>query len=205
MQPSTNADFWNERYKGEDYAYGSEPNDFLREHASIFGESARVLSLGEGEGRNAVFLAQRGLRARGLDFSEEGQRKALRLAKARGVTIEYELADLGHYEMKEGIWDGVVSVFCHPPEKERPELFRSVISGLKPGGVFLLESYNKAQLALGTGGPKDAACLLSREELEDAFRGFEILLSRDLVRTIKEGSHHDGTSSVTQFIARKPA
>jgi SAM-dependent methyltransferase len=205
MQASSTADFWNDRYKHEVYAYGSEPNDFLREHAGLFPERSRIVSLAEGEGRNAVFLARQGHLVRGLDFSEEGQRKALRLAEAHGVEIEYELADLCHYDLGEAAWDGVVSVFCHLSENDRPGLFRAVTRALRPGGIFLLESYNKEQLALGTGGPKDAAYLLSKAEVEQAFQSFEILLCHDLLRTIEEGDHHSGTGSVTQFIARKPA
>lgn len=72
MQASAKADFWNDRYKGEDYVYGSAPNDFLHQHASLFRKGSRILSLAEGEGRNAVFLARQGHFVRGLDFSEEG-------------------------------------------------------------------------------------------------------------------------------------
>jgi SAM-dependent methyltransferase len=205
MQASSTADFWNDRYKREVYAYGSEPNDFLRQHAGLFPERSRIVSLAEGEGRNAVFLARQGHVVRGLDFSEEGQRKALRLAEAHGVRIEYELADLCHYDLGEAAWDGVVSVFCHLSENDRPSLFASVARALKPGGIFLLESYNKAQIDLGTGGPKDVAYLLAKVELEQAFQEFEILLCRDRLRTIEEGDHHSGTGSVTQFIAWKPA
>lgn len=204
MKWPVKAEFWNERYRGEEYAYGAEPNDFLRAHAGLFGKGARILSLAEGEGRNAVFLAQQGCFVRGVDFSKEGQRKALRLAASRGVAIEYELADLTQYDPGEQIWDGVVSVFCHMAEHERPALYRRVAAALKPGGIFLLESYNKGQLELGTGGPKDASYLLAKEDLDLAFEGFEILLSHDLFRTVEEGEHHRGRSSVTQFLARKP-
>jgi SAM-dependent methyltransferase len=205
MQASSMADFWNDRYKREDYVYGSAPNDFLHEHASLFPAGSRIVSLAEGEGRNAVFLARQGHLVRGLDFSEEGQRKALRLAEAHGVQIEYELADLCRYDLGEAAWDGVVSVFCHLSEDDRPGLFRALKRALRPGGIFLLESYNKEQLPLGTGGPKDAAYLLSKIELEQTFQDFEILLCQDLLRMIEEGDHHSGTGSVTQFIARKPA
>ena len=49
------ADHWDQRYGTPEYVYGTQPNDFLREQASALPARGRVLCLGEGEGRNAVF------------------------------------------------------------------------------------------------------------------------------------------------------
>ncbi|MBP2158225.1 MULTISPECIES: cyclopropane-fatty-acyl-phospholipid synthase family protein [Asticcacaulis] len=203
MTGFTGADFWDERYKQEAYLYGAEPNDFLREHAGLFGPGGRVLSLAEGEGRNAVFLAEQNCRVQGVDFSPEGQAKALGLARARGVAIDYVLADLTRYDMGTAAWDGVVSIFCHLSTRDRPPLYAAIRTALKPGGVFLLEGYNAAQLSYCTGGPKDVDYLTSLDMLVEAFEGFEIILARDTVHDIREGLGHTGSGSVTQFIARK--
>jgi 2-polyprenyl-3-methyl-5-hydroxy-6-metoxy-1,4-benzoquinol methylase len=199
----TGSEYWDQRYRGEAYFYGFRPNDFLREHAGLFQAGDRVLSLAEGEGRNAVFLAQHGCQVRGVDFSAQGYKKALELAQQQGVSIEYDVADLTRYDMGEAKWDGVVSIFCHLSESDRPALYRSIKRGLKPGGIFLLESYNKKQLEYGTGGPKDAFHLVSLTDLTGAFDGFEIVLARDIVRDVQEGTHHNGAGAVTQFIGRK--
>jgi SAM-dependent methyltransferase len=199
----TESEYWDERYRDEGYFYGFSPNDFLREHVGLFRAGDRVLSLAEGEGRNAVFLAQQGCQARGVDFSERGYEKAMALAQRQGVTIEYDVADLTQYEMGDAKWDGVVSIFCHLSESDRPALYAAIKRGLKPGGIFLLESYNKRQLEFGTGGPKDVSHLVSLADLTGAFDDFEILLARDIVRDVQEGTHHNGAGSVTQFIARK--
>ena len=72
---------WDKRYAGETYAYGTQPNDFLRDNAQSL-PVGDTLCLGEGEGRNAVFLAGLGHRVTALDSSEVGLGKALRLAAA---------------------------------------------------------------------------------------------------------------------------
>ena len=197
--------YWNERYQCGDYVYGCAPNDFLRAHATLFVKGAKVLSLAEGEGRNAVFLATQGCKVQGVDFSAQGQEKAQQLAKNHGVKIGYDLADLTVYDMGDAAWDGIISVFCHLPERKRANLYESVIRALKPGGIFLLESYNKRQPDFCTGGPNDASYLLSCDELKAPFSGFEVLMLQDVERNVQEGHFHNGQSSVTQFIARKPA
>jgi len=203
-QPFAGSEFWDTRYREKEYVYGVSPNDFLRGHAALFKAGDQVLSLAEGEGRNAVFLAQQGCQVRGVDFSTEGRNKALRLAHTQGVKIDYDVADLTQYEMGEAKWDGIVSIFCHLVDRVRPALYRSIKRGLKPGGVFFLESYNKKQLEHDTGGPRDAAHLPSLEELKGAFDDFEITLAQEIEREVQEGPHHHGLGSVTQFIARRP-
>ena len=201
---SNGSAFWDERYREGEYAYGDQPNTFLEEHAARFEKGAAVLSLAEGQGRNGVFLARQGCAVTGVDFSVPGRESALQLARKHGVRIDYRLADLSTYDMGDSTWDGIVSIFCHLSSKERPDLFASVQWALKPGGVFLLESYNKNQLAHGTGGPRDEDYLLSVDELLGSFDGWDIRLAREAEREIYEGQYHQGLSAVTQFIARKP-
>jgi SAM-dependent methyltransferase len=153
-----NSEFWNERFRGAGYAYGTEPNDFLREHAAVI-PRGRVLSLGDGEGRNGVFLATVGHEVTTVDYSEEGLNKAKRLAEGRGVSITTVHADLATWPIPERSFEGIVSVFCHLPESIRRKVHREVVRALVPGGVFLLEAYTPAQLRFGTGGPKDPALL----------------------------------------------
>ncbi len=201
----TGSEFWNERYQSADYMYGVQANDFLRAQAHCIKQGGRVLSLAEGEGRNAVYLAKQGCQVRGVDFSAEGHRKAMELAERQEVIIDYDLADLTSYNMGEAEWDAVVSIFCHLHLTERVAVYEAVKGALKPGGVFIFEAYNANQLEHGTGGPGDASFLASLGQLRKVFEGFEILLAQDVVREIHEGEHHFGTSAVTQFVARKPS
>lgn len=194
---------WDERYASDEFIYGTEPNDFLAEHASLLADP--VLSLAESEGRNAVFMALLGHRVLGVDSSAVGLAKAHQLAASRGLSIQTEVVDLATYTPPADTFGAVVSIFAHLPSHMRKRLHQRVVQALKPGGVMVLEGYSKAQIDRGTGGPKDIDMLLSRAEIEQEFSGFEIVLSRELEREVIEGSFHTGLASVVQFIGRKRA
>lgn len=195
---------WDERYADEEYVYGTEPNEFLASQADKL-PKGKVLSLCEGEGRNAVFLAKQGYSVTGVDSSSVGLAKANRLAAHEGVAIETELADMGDFHIAPDSWDGVVSIFCHIPESMRAELHRQVVDGLKPGGVLILEAYTPEQIALGTGGPKMASLTMTAETLKKELVGLDIELLQELQRDVVEGKFHTGTGAVVQLVAKKPA
>lgn len=192
---------WNQRYAGDEFVYGTEPNSFLVEHAGRL--TGPVLSLAEGEGRNAVYLASLGLDVLGVDSSDVGLAKAQALADSRGVTIRTEVADLETFEPAENAYGAVVSIWAHLPSRIRSHLYPLLERSLKPGGILLLESYSVDQLARETGGPKDADMLLTRSKIEREFPNLETVLLREIDREVQEGSYHAGLSSVVQFIGRK--
>lgn len=193
---------WNERYNTPDYIYGTEPNDFLREHAAAIPAGGSVLCLAEGEGRNAVFLAQQGYVVTAVDSSEVGLAKAAALADARGVKIRCLHADLGDFALGEEAWDGIVSIFCHLPSFVRQPLYAALARSLRPGGVFLLESYTPAQLAFSTGGPKDVDMLVDAATLRRELPGLQFSLLEERQREVVEGTYHTGLAAVVQAIAR---
>jgi SAM-dependent methyltransferase len=193
---------WNERYAGDDYFYGTEPNTFLAEHAKLL--TGPVLSLAEGEGRNAVFLASLGLDVLGVDSSEVGLAKAQKLAAEKGVTIRTAVTDLADYTPPENHFGSVISIFAHLPSQLRRRLYPLVERSLNPGGILLLEAYTLAQLPKNTGGPKDPDLLMSAAGLRREFPHCEVLLAREIDRDIAEGGHRaGGMGSVVQFIARR--
>ena len=193
---------WNERYATVEYVYGTEPNSFLAEHAKLL--TGPVLSLAEGEGRNAVFLASLGLDVFGVDNSDVGLAKAQKLAAARGVAIRTEVADLAVYNPPENYFGSVVSIFAHLPSSIRRRLYPLMERSLKPGGILLLEAYTLAQLPKTTGGPKDPDMLMSAAGLRQEFPYCEVILGQELDRLVAEGGHRlGGVGSVVQFIARK--
>ncbi|WFM71135.1 class I SAM-dependent methyltransferase [Halomonas sp. CKK8] len=195
---------WDERYDTDDYVYGTEPNDFLREQVGLIGEPPReVLCLADGEGRNGVYLARLGHRVLSVDASAVGLRKAARLAEREGVPLETRLADLTEHTFPAEAFDAVVSIFCHVPEAGRPHLHRQVARTLKPGGILILEAYTPAQVPRDTGGPDTPDRTPTAVELEAAFADFEILASREFDRQVVEGRGHTGLGAVVQFIARK--
>lgn len=193
---------WDERYSTEQYVYGKRPNDFLSQMSGKL-KKGSVLCLAEGEGRNAVFLAQQGFEVTGVDSSKVGLAKADKLARERGVVIETVIADLADYEIKEGAWDSIVSISCHLHQDTRRRLHRDVVAGLKEGGTFLLEAYTPKQLDFGTGGPSSKEYLMDLEALRKELDGLEIVHGKELVRDVLEGTHHTGKGSVVQILARK--
>jgi len=192
---------WNERYGSDEFAYGTEPNSFLAENAALL--TGPVLSLAEGEGRNAVFLASLGLDVLGVDGSEVGLAKAHRLAESRGVSIRTEVADLAMYEPPASFYGSVVSISAHLPGDVRRRLYPLVERCLKPGGIILLEAYSRSQLSRSTGGPKDPDLLMTVENIKHEFPDCEVLLCQEIEREVVEGEFHTGLASVVQFIGKK--
>jgi SAM-dependent methyltransferase len=196
------SDDWNERYSAEDFVYGTEPNEFL---ASVAGQIPRgpVLMLGDGEGRNGVFLASLGYDVVAVDQSAAGLAKAQGLAEQRGVRLQTQQADLRDFAIEPDTWAGIVSIFCHLPPEIRVPLHAAVVGGLRPGGVFVLEAYTPSQLGRGTGGPPCAEMLLSLGDLQREAAGLEFLHAVERERVVREGSYHTGLASVVQLVARR--
>jgi SAM-dependent methyltransferase len=192
---------WDERYSVPEYVYGTEPNDFLAAHGTHL--TGPVLSIAEGEGRNGVYLAGLGLEVVGVDSSRVGLAKAQALAAQRGVSIETRAADLASFEPEPGRYGAVVSIFAHLPSVIRNRLYPLLVRSLKPGGLFVLEAYTPAQLALATGGPKDEDMLMNSGKITAEFPGLKPLILRELERDVMEGNLHYGRSAVVQFVGKK--
>lgn len=194
---------WNERFAEAEHAYGTEPNDFLRQW-SVKVPAGKVLCLAEGQGRNAVYMAQQGHGVTAVDASDVGLSRARMLAKEKAVNIETCHADLNDFVIEQGYWQGVVSVFCHLPAELRRRVHADVVEGLAPGGVLILEAYTPAQIALNTGGPRDATLCMQLDELREELKGLQILHALETEREIIEGKYHHGLGAVVQVVAIKP-
>lgn len=192
--------FWDDRYQGNDYAYGREPNDFLRAQANRI-PRGRVLCLAEGEGRNAVFLAEQGYDVTAVDLSVEGLKKAQRLAGERGVTLTTVHADLADYEPSNDTYSGIVAIFAHLPAPVRRRVHRWVAHALVPGGVFILEAYTPAQLAFESGGPRDLDFLMTLAGLKEELAPLRVEVGNEAERDIHEGQFHQGRSATVQVVA----
>jgi SAM-dependent methyltransferase len=194
---------WDLRYSEPGYAYGKEPNAFLLEVAARI-PAGPVLSLAEGEGRNAVFLAGLGHAVTAVDASAVGLAKAEALARERGVRIATQVADLAEYSIEPRAWSGVVAIFAHFPPALRKRLYAGAAAGLCPGGVLVVEAYTPRQLAFGTGGPRDAALLVTLADLRAELPGLEFAVGREIERDVTEGKYHGGRAAVVQVLARRP-
>lgn len=195
---------WDRRYATDEYVYGTLPNDYLVSRVARL-PRGRVLCLGEGEGRNAVWLAQQGFEVHAVDASAVGLGKAMRLARERGVVLHATHADLAHFEAGAGEFDAIVSIFCHLPPAVRARVHGRIAHWLRPGGVFLLEAYTPDQLALATGGPPTAELMMTLAGLREELAGLEIEHGVETVRRITEGRLHHGEGAVVQVLARRPA
>lgn len=194
---------WDERYAANEYVYGTEPNSFLVDHTHML--QAPILSLAEGEGRNAAYLASQGLQVHGVDGSRVGLEKAKALARSKGVHITTEVADLSVFIPEANSYGSVVSIFAHLPSALRHRLYPLVEQGLKAGGTIVLEAYSEDQLELESGGPKDLDMLMTEEKIQKEFPHCEPIILRQLMREVNEGIFHHGNASVIQFIGRKKA
>jgi SAM-dependent methyltransferase len=195
--------FWDERYAGDDLAYGPAPNEYLLSMADRFPNFGHALDIGAGEGRNALFLASRGLDVLAVDQSEVGMQKAQRLAQQRGLTLRAQSVDLQHFAAAPHSFDVISSIFVHLPAILRTSVHQRVQTWLKPGGVFVLEAYAPDQIERDTGGPKDPSLLASLEIILSELHGLEIEHRAALVRNVTEGQFHTGEASVVQVLARK--
>ena len=196
---------WNERYAGEDFFYGTEPNAFLVSQQALLKPGMRCLAVADGEGRNGVWLAEQGLEVLSVDSSHVAQAKAKKLARERGVAMTFEQVDLLQWEFGEGDFDVVAAIFIQfVTSPEREQLFAAIKRCLKPGGLLLLHGYTPRQLEYKTGGPSQVENLYSEAMLRNAFADMDILQLREHDDIIREGSGHSGMSALIDLVARKP-
>lgn len=195
---------WDQRYNEEGFAYGTEPNDFLKSEYFRIPKGGRVLCLAEGEGRNAVFLAKQGYVVTAVDQSSVGLQKAKRHAVENGVEISTVVADLADYDLGNEAWDGIVSIAAHVPPALRKKLHSQVLNALKKNGIFILEAFTERHLDMdGIGGPPQKELLMSLDELSIELEGLGFIIGTEVERDISEGKHHQGESAVVQIVACK--
>lgn len=194
---------WDQRYSEEGFAYGSEPNDFLVAAVEFLPPNGTILCLGEGEGRNAVYLAERGHHVVAVDSSAVGLAKAASFARHRGVVLRTEKADLAEFTIPPFSYDGIVSIFCHLRPEVQARVHAQIYQGLRPGGIFILEGFSKGQIEFDSGGPKDPDLLMDLDTLKQELSALKLRHSVDRERVIREGKYHDGRSAVIQVIGVK--
>lgn len=203
--PSDDRDYWNGRFATESYIFGTSPAAFVADNAHHIPPGSRVLVPADGEGRNSVFLAERGHRVVATDIAEEAIAKAKKLADARGVSVECRHLDLQGWQWPDAEFDAVVAVFIQfAPPAFRDEIFAGMKRAVRPGGVALLHGYTPKQLEYRTGGPSAVEQLYTEELLRAAFADWEVLRLAAYERELDEGEGHRGRSAVIDLIARRP-
>ncbi len=196
---------WNQRFEGEAYIFGLEPNGYLREQASRLAPGSRVLCVADGEGRNSVWLARQGMNVDAFDISDVGVAKARKLAADAGVTVDFSVADCVQWPWAAETCDAVVAIFIQfadPAMRER--LFANMVCALKRGGLLILQGYTPKQLEFKTGGPPFLSHLYTADMLRSAFAAIEVIELREYEAELAEGTQHAGRSALVGLVARKP-
>ncbi|MCD8540756.1 MAG: class I SAM-dependent methyltransferase [Leadbetterella sp.] len=199
--------FWDQRYKRQEYAYGTEPNVYFREALEkIPGE--KILFAGEGEGRNAVYAASRGWLATAFDLSRMAKEKAEALALENNAKIEYIVADLEDIALPREHFDVLVLIFAHFDGQKRKAYHQKLVQSVKKGGWLILEAFNKCHVNRQAenpeaGGPKDPAMLYDMKELKEDFQEFDLKECYQTETELHEGLYHKGRASVVRILGQK--
>ncbi|WET02012.1 class I SAM-dependent methyltransferase [Flavobacterium sp. YJ01] len=198
---------WDDRYKNEEFAYGTAPNNFLKEQIKKLNPSS-ILFPAEGEGRNALFAAKLGWKVSAFDISEEGKNKALKLAESNNVSIDYQVGELETLDFQEEQFDTIALIYAHFPAAIKSKIHKQLDKFLRKDGIIIFEAFSKKHLEYVTknekvGGPKDIESLFSIEEIKADFPNYEIIELEEKEIELSEGLFHNGTGSVIRFVGKK--
>lgn len=194
---------WDERYTGGEFQFGTAPNEYLRAQAWRFRPGMATLAVGDGEGRNGVWLAKLGLAVTSLDWSSVAVAKALAFADSGGVALDARQGDVARWDWPEARYDLIAWIYLHLPPEDRAIATAGCLRALKPGGLLVLECFSPAQEGRRSGGPKVPALLWDRAIIERDFAGLEVLeLTEGAVR-LDEGPRHQGLAEVVRCVLRK--
>lgn len=197
-------EFWNERFAKEGYFYGTEPNRYVASHIDALETPKKILFLGEGEGRNAIYAARAGHTVTALDASDVGLAKCAERARSENLSLELIHTDLELWEPSES-YDAVLCSFLHLPEPLRSDVYAKVLGLLNPGGIFAGEFFSIAQMPRTTGGPKDESLLYTAAQLQSIFDRHPHVTVLELTETeteLREGRGHVGIASVVRQSVR---
>ncbi|MCK8782973.1 class I SAM-dependent methyltransferase [Roseomonas sp. NAR14] len=200
----SDATAWDARYGGGDFQFGEAPNRYLESLTPRLRPGMRALAVGDGEGRNGVWLARQGLAVTAVDWSAAGLAKARALAAREGVALRTVVADLAAWDWPAAAFDLVAWVFVHLPPADRAVAARGAAASLAPGGLLALECFTPAQEGRRSGGPRDRALLWSGAIVREAFAGLEVLECLEGTVRLDEGPRHQGEAEVVRALLRRP-
>lgn len=194
---------WDERYAGGGFQFGETPNLYLLSQAHRLRPGMRGLAVGDGEGRNGVWLAGQGLATTSVDWSGVGLAKAAALAERRSVALRTVTADLSAWDWPEAGFDLIAWIFVHLPQADREAACAGAMRALAPGGLLVMECFTPAQEGRRSGGPKDVSLLWSRALVERHFAGLEVVELLEGTVALDEGPRHQGLAEVVRAVLRR--
>jgi tellurite methyltransferase len=161
---------WDEKYSRPNFIYGKSPAQFLAENYQYIPFEGTVLDMGMGEGRNAVFLVQKGYKVTGIDISSVAVKKSYLLAQEFGVKIKGVVASLKEYKIPPGSFDAIICFYYVDRS-----LIEKIKSWLRPGGILIYEAYTTRELKRRKLDPSSEADYLKEQEMLKLFSGMRIL------------------------------
>jgi len=196
---------WNEKFSRDGYFFGTKPNAYIAEKSTLLKPKKSVLCLGEGEGRNALFLAKNDFDVTAIDASDVGLLKAKELANANNCEIKIEQLDLNDWNPKENSFDAIVCSYLHLEEPLRSKTFKSIIHTLSLNGIFIGEFFSHEQLNFNSGGPKNISLLYDLDSMESILenKNIEIIELVQELTNLDEGKGHQGAASVIRICFKK--
>ena len=178
---------WDERYSGAEFEWSMHPNQFAA--AELAGlPPGRALDLAAGEGRNSVWLAERGWSVTAVDFSRVGLAKGRRLSAARGLAdgqVDWVLADLGEYEPAREAYELVLIAYLQVDAALRARVLAGAAAALVRGGTLLVIGHDLANLTEGVGGPQSPDVLYTPEAITAGLPGLRIVRAERVRRTVE--------------------
>ena len=193
---------WNRRYEGTELVWTAEPNRFLVQEVEGL-PSGRALDLAAGEGRNAVWLAERGFEVDAVDFSDVAVEKGRRLAAARDVRVRWLVEDVLVWSPAEAAYDLVAVLYLHIPQDEMRGVLERAAAAVAPGATFLLGGHDVTNLEHGIGGPSDREVLTSPGRVVPALAGLHVERA-DVVERPVRTDEGDRVALDTVVRARRP-
>lgn len=180
---------WDRRYAASELLWGGGPNAFVATEVADL-PTGRALDLAAGEGRNAIWLAQRGWSVTGVDFSAVAMDKAAALAKtveAPADHLNWVCADVTAYETEAGAYDLVLMAYLHLPAGARKTVLTRAAAALAPGGTLLVVAHDLANLTEGVGGPQDATVLFTPQDVlaDLAGAGLQVVRAATVQRPVE--------------------
>lgn len=197
-------EYWDKLYQRREYVYGTAPNQYLLRHASLLQPGMTAFVAGDGEGRNGVWLATKGLQVVSVERSPWGIRKAMRLARHHDVRAQFECCDLLDWEWPQAQFDVAVAMYLHLYPRDRRQIHRKLVHCLRPGGLLLLEAFKRSDRPGAANGSRSDAALYRAAVLARDFQGLEFRELLEGIVLLEEGPMHQGHAEVLRVLAQKP-
>lgn len=195
-------EFWDDRYKQEEYIYGKTPNNFFKNEIDKL-KAGQLLLPAEGEGRNAVYAAKKGWKVSAFDISEKGKEKAIRLANKNNVVINYTVESILEITYPDEQFDCAGILFVHLPPEIRRDAYIKLIKKVKKGGSVIIEVFSKKQINYNSGGPGNIDMLFDISELEEIFGTLSEIKFEEKEVDLDEGPYHQGKAVTIRGVGIK--